>query len=440
MKLVLPGQHLVVERLLTIGIAAGLAVLLMGGTRRMPDPIGGGAGSNGGGPKGRSGVLDSSFAGDGTTWSYISGGGFDVAEAVAVDAAGGIIVGAYGSSWPTAVIRYTAEGTLDTTFGVNGLAAVAAGRVSSMKIQADGRIVVAGSGFFLARLMADGSRDTSFGSGGAVTPLLPGIAYAMALQEDGRIVLAGYTEHGPGSGGFIALARYNTDGSFDASFGSGGVVLTDIQNQARAVAVQPDGRILVAGFSFQTVRFNADGTIDTTFGSEGQISVPFGAYGWDSLAEDIVVQPDGKIVVAGGQWTIYDFAIARLNPDGSLDGTFGKDGMVTTDFNGGLDQIQAIVLQPDGRLVAAGSGGPAHRLPDARHFALARYEPNGALDRNFGKAGKVVVPIDDPIYEDLGRALALQPDGKLVAAGYVHFFCTDATCESSGYALARFLP
>jgi uncharacterized delta-60 repeat protein len=433
------------ERLLTVGIAAGLAVLMMGAGRRVPDPI---AGRNGGGPRGHSGSLDPSFAGDGATWAYVpwyNGGPFvqSVAEAVAVDAAGKIIVAIdgttdSGSQRGIAIVRYNSDGTLDMTFGSNGLALAGPGEVSAMAIQPDGRIVVAGSGFSVARFMADGSPDASFGSGGQVSTLVRGLSYDLALQEDGRIVLGGYVEPVQGGGGFIALVRYNSDGSLDTSFGSSGVVLSDLQGQARAVTVQPDGRILTAGFSFQVVRFNADGTIDTGFGSEGQISLPFGDYGWDSQAQDILVQPDDKIVVAGGAWTTYDFAIARLNPDGSLDSGFGHDGMVTTDFNGGFDSIMALVLQPDGKLVAAGYGGPSHRLPDDDHFALARYQPDGALDRTFGKGGKAMAEIDGPVYADFARALALQPDGRLVAAGYIKI-CTGG-CEKSGYALARFLP
>ena len=262
----------------------------------------------------------------------------------------------------------------------------------------------------------------------------------MVLQADGRIVVAGYAEPVQGGGAFIALVRYDSLGSLDLSFGSGGVVISDLQGQARAVTVQADGRIITAGGGFQVVRFNADGTLDTGFGSGGQITLPFGVYGWDSLAEAILVQPDDRIVVAGGAWTHYDFAIARLEPDGSLDPGFGRGGMVTTDFaNGGFDSILALVRQPDGRLVAAGYGGPAHRLPDEDHFALARYEPDGALDRSFGKSGKVVVPIDDLLLDDFARALALQPDGRLVAAGNARA-CITSSCYKSGYALARFLP
>lgn len=426
------------------------------GTRVAPDPGGGPATPSA--TKKLSGELDTSFAGDGTTWSYLpgyNGGPYvnDIAEAVAVDAAGGIIVAAHGSrdglvTYGFAIVRYNGDGTLDMTFGTNGLATPFAGQggeVHAMVIQPDGRIVVAGHGFAMARLMADGTLDPSFGSGGeVVSDIAPPspvseLVYGIALQADGRIILAGQADGG--SGAAAALARYNTDGSLDTSFGAGGVAFGPFPGIASAVAVQPDGRIVVVGGAFQVTRFNADGTLDAAFGLGGQVAVPFGEEGWDSLANAILVQPDGRIVVAGGTiLSRYDFAIARLDPDGNLDKGFGKDGMVTTDFNDGFDAIRALVLQPDGRVVAAGYGGPAHRLPDDDHFALARYEPNGALDRSFGKSGRAMAEIDDPIYDDFARALALQPDGRLVAAGNIKIFCETGGCDKRGYALARFLP
>jgi uncharacterized delta-60 repeat protein len=464
--------NLFANRTLILGFVAALGIaapppaadevlrIAPDGTRVAPDPGGGPATPSA--TKNLSGELDTSFAGDGTTWSYLpgyNGGPFveDIAEAVAVDAAGGILVaihgegnGGFGPARPFNVARYKADGTLDTTFGSNGIASPfgagwLGGRVHALAIQPDDRIVVAGDGFAVARLMADGSPDATFGSGGQVlgdiAPPSPvsEIVYGMALQADGRIILAGQADGG--SGATAALVRYNIDGSRDTTFGAGGVVFGPYPGIASAVAVQPDGRIVIVGGAFQVTRFNADGTLDAGFGSGGQVVVPFGEQGFDSLANAILVQPDGRIVVAGGTTlSRYDFAIARLDPDGNLDKGFGRDGMVTTDFNNGFDAIRALVLQPDGRVVAAGYGGPSNRLNEDDHFALARYEPNGALDRSFGKSGRAMAAIDDPIYDDFARALALQPDGGLVAAGNIKFFCETGGCDKSGYALARFLP
>ena len=463
-------------RTLILGFVAALAIVAPRATagdassvgpdggRVSPDPIGIPATA----PtiQKRSGELDPSFAGDGTTWSYLPGSigrpyVLDIAEAVAVDAGGGIIVAVHGYGRGFAVLRHKADGTLDTTFGSNGVATPLpgeGGEVHAMGIQPDGRIVVAGFAagrFALARLMPDGSPDASFGSAGQVLTDLPPIresAFAMALQADGRIVVAGSvagwtpapdSDSNSGAldpeGDFAAVARYNSDGSLDATFGAGGVAFSRSPYGARAVAVQPDGRIVVAGLYFHVTRFNAGGTLDPGFGSGGHVQVPFGDQG--SEANAILVQPDGRIVVAGGVYGHDDFALARLDPDGSLDGGFGRGGMVTTDFNVGIDSIKALVLQPDGRLVAAGFGSTLHRGREASHFALARYEPDGALDRSFDKGGRATAAIDDPIYDDGARALAVQPDGRLVAAGDVYFSCEVFPCVSSrGYALARFLP
>jgi len=463
------GAYLLGNRILILGFVGVLGIAAEGaqgyapggapgidpdGSRVGPDPIGGsGAPSM---ARKSSGELDTSFAGDGTTWSYLPGGGGpavdpqDLAEAVAVDAGGGIVVATHGAIHAFAIVRYTADGTLDTTFGSNGLATPFAGmggQARAMAIQPDGRIVVGGfaaGSFALARLMADGSFDASFGSGGQVlSDISPGaseLAYGMALQADGRIVLAGQADGG--SGVVVTLARYNTDGSLDATFGAGGLVFSGFPGGANAVAVQPDGRIVVAGFSFLVTRFNADGTLDTGFGSGGQVAVPFGDTGWESEAFAILVQPDGGVVVAGGTYgSQYEFAVARLGPAGSLDRGFGHDGMVTTDFYGGRDSARALVLQPDGRLVAAGFGRASNQSDiNNSHFALARYESNGALDRSFGKSGRATGAIDNPVFNDFARALAAQPDGRLVAAGNIHIVCEVAGCDFSGYALARFLP
>jgi uncharacterized delta-60 repeat protein len=264
-------------------VAGGAPDIDPDGSRVSPGPIGGPAAPST--TRKSSGELDMSFAGDGTTWTCLPWGGGpavdsqDEATAVAVDAGGGIIVAAHGLVREFAILRYTADGTLDTTFGSNGCAtpfAGVGGPLRAMAIQPDGRIVVgsfASGGFALARLMADGSLDASFGSGGQVlSDFSPGaseLAYGMALQADGRIVLAGQADGG--SGVVVTLARHNSDGSLDTTFGAGGLVFSGFPGGANAGAVRPDGRIVVAGFSFLVTRFNADGTLDAGFGSGGEL-------------------------------------------------------------------------------------------------------------------------------------------------------------------------
>jgi uncharacterized delta-60 repeat protein len=269
---------------------------------------------------------------------------------------------------------------------------------------------------------------------------LPGrsdVANGVALHADGRIVLAGQGD-GPAFVG-VALVQYNSDGSLDMTFGTGGIVLSDVFGAANAVAVQPDGRVIVAGLSFAVARFNADGTLDPGFGSGGLVTVPFGAPG-TSEALALLVQPDGQIVVGGVSFAGHGaFALARLNADGSLDKRFGHGGMVTTDFGGGTGGIRALVLQPDGGLVAAGGGVPSHSgvAPD---FALVRYESNGNLDRSFGMNGLATVDVDNLGASDFVLALAAQPDGRLVAVGGVQQTCEVDGCDRGGFGLARFLP
>lgn len=211
-------------------------------------------------------------------------------------------------------------------------------------------------------------------------------------------------------------------GDLDPTFGSGGKVTTSIGqiNDAAAVVVQPDGKIVVGGsqgpptydaWGFGLVRFDRNGTLDTTFGSDGKVATPFGT---SSEIKGIALQPDGKIVAAGWTFTTpgEDFALARYNPDGSLDSSFGVSGKVKTDFTTG-DEGHAVVIQPDGKIVVAGQS--------LANYALARYRPDGSLDPSFGSGGKVLSSIQGD-QGPLGgaSALALQRDGKLVVVGGVY--------------------
>jgi uncharacterized delta-60 repeat protein len=431
------------DRTLILGLAGVLSIVAPGAVRVVPGPIGGPTAPS---TKKSSGDLDVSFAGTGAFWTLLGEEG----TAVAVDAGGGIVVAAHSAVRAFAILRYNSDGTLDTTFGSNGVVAPfdgLGGQVRAMVIQPDGRIVAggfAGGGFALARLLPDGSYDASFGSGGQVlSDVFPGaseLALAMALQADGRIVLAGQADGGAGIA--VTLARYNSDGSLDATFGAGGVAVSGIPGAANAVAVQPDGRIVVAGLSFLVTRFDADGTLDAGFGSGGSVAVPFGPVG-SSEAFAILVQPDGRIVAAGATYDAIGesgFALARLDPDGTLDKGFGHGGMVTTDFYGGPAGARALILQlqSDGRLVAAGEGLASRQSSTSLDFALARYETTGALDRSFGKSGRATADIGGS-YPDMARALAAQPDGRLVAAGTIHI-TNEVGDAFSGIALARFLP
>lgn len=336
-------------------------------------------------------------------------------------------------------VQAAAAGELDPAFGVDGKVSTDffgdADAALDVVIQPDGRIVAAGSArtsganvdFALARYNRDGSLDGSFGSGGKVTTDFLDIfdqANALALQPDGKIVAAGTTRDEMNRTDF-ALARYNSDGILDASFGSGGKVVTDFVGgaaAARAIAIQPDGRIVVAGYSlvgvngdFALMRYKSDGSLDASFGVGGKVTTDF--FGLSDGATAVRLMPDGRIIAAGSASTSIpnnDFALARYNSDGSLDPSFGAGGKVTTEFFGFTDNVSALVVQPDGRVVAA--GGADNLNSTGFDFALARYNVDGSLDSSFGDGGKTTTDFLGIV--DAAADVALQPDGRIVAVGF----------------------
>ena len=299
---------------------------------------------------------------------------------------------------------------------------------------------------------ADGDLDPSFGNGGSVTTDFQhstDIAYAVALQSDGKLVLAGTTYmNNDFSGEDFALARYNSNGTLDTTFGVNGRVTTDFPGLASvisAVVIQPDGKILVAGGAFPLfvfggdftlARYNPNGSLDTTFGSGGIVTTSFPGQG--SYAFSLVLQADGKIIAAGTDFVNFssedssntDFGLERYNPDGSPDTTFGVGGQVTTDFDGFNDDVFSVLIQADGKIVAVGSAKNPTNFYD---FAAARYLANGTIDTTFGSAGKVRTDFGDHNF-DQARSAVLQPDGKIVAAG----FAISQNGITQNFALARY--
>ena len=249
-------------------------------------------------------------------------------------------------------------------------------------------------------------------------------AFAVVLQPDGKIVAVG------ASGGGFALARYQPDGTLDTTFGNDGLVITDFGGDtagsaAFAAVRQPNGKIVAAGFAiarlgfemfdFALARYHPDGTLDTTFGGDGLVTTDFGER---DEAFAVALQPDGKIVSAGSTINarlqgVGEFALTRHNRDGTPDATFGSNGRVTTDFLGGFDVARGVAVLPAGQIVAAGI---AKNVRD--DFALARYLPAGALDTTFGGDGRVTT--DFAGRDDNAWAVALQPDAKVVLAGSTH--------------------
>jgi uncharacterized delta-60 repeat protein len=397
------------------------------------------------------GDLDPTFGIDGKVVTDFSSS-TDWLSRIAVQPDGKIV--AVGDTHPShrgALARYNPDGTLDPTFGDGGkVITVATVRqsASGLLILPDGKIMISGSiglptefdtSFLLLRFNPDGSVDSTFGNGGTVMTNINNdydAAYALALQSDGKIVAAGKrgiqfnpTEQRKGN---VALARYNPDGSLDTTFGNGGKVVNDfgqgLESYAIDVVIQPDGRIIIAGesaYAFLVARYNSDGTLDTTFGNGGFREINFGDLSWDH-GRDVLLQANGKIVVVGTAEinSPYDsFAVARFNPDGSLDQSFGDGGKVTMVDQGDLE---AGVLQSDGKLVVLGD--------DSASFQLLRFNGDGSLDSTFGSGGIVTTTFGGSAAA--GSDLVLQADGKLLAGGLAS---SDIYFHNSDFALARYL-
>jgi len=257
----------------------------------------------------------------------------------------------------------------------------------------------------------------------------------VALQEDGKIVVAGYT-FAPGNNDF-AVARYNANGNLDTSFNGTGKATADFSklDYGRSVAVQREGKIVVAGDAehgdgrtFAVARFNANGTPDMSFNKTGKVITDFG--GGNAEARGVAVQSDGKIVVAGFASTdgTEKFALVRYNLDGTLDTSFGGTGKVLTLVGMSGSNATAMALQGDGKIVVVGYA--VNNSGSDRDFALIRYNADGSLDTRFNGSGKVTTAVSD--HDGHCEAVALEKDGKIVAAGWV------SSGDNSDFAVVRF--
>lgn len=346
------------------------------------------------------------------------------------------------------VSSFAGAGDLDPTFGVGGKVVtefVTGSVASAVVIQPDGKIVVAGvtdaghrDDFALARYNTNGDLDSTFGSGGKVLTDFFGqddVPGSIALQSDGKIVVAG-TTFSPVTNFDFAVARYNSNGSLDSSFGIGGKVTTDFfgtANSGAGVAVQPDGKIVVsgsalngaAGFDFALVRYNTDGSLDPAFGSGGKVVTDF--LGTNDGSHAIALQPDGKIVAAGAAdngSTSIDIAVARFHADGSLDPGFGSGGKVLTDVLGFEDESFALAIQQDGKIVVAGRASDTFpgSLSLTVYAALVRYNPNGSADLSFGSGGKVISDFSSAAVNRRteSEAIVIETSDKIVTAGFTN--------------------
>lgn len=380
------------------------------------------------------GSLDTTFDGDG--WATTS---FGDGQAFAYDAAlqtdGKIIVAgsySFGNS-DFALARYNNDGSLDTNFNLDGLLTTDFGlaeELSAVAIQNDGKIVVGGSkhtagqtdyDLVLARYNADGSLDTTFDTDGKVTTNLGSnyeyIAEIAIQPADDKIVVVGSKNISINNNN-IVVARYNTDGSLDTTFDGDGIFTSSLVSFGSAILIQSDGKILINGL----IRLNEDGSLDTGFGTNGYVN----ANG------QIALQADEKIIVARINSSTYNAEISRYNTDGSLDASFGANGLTSTIYGDSYNSIQDIAIQTDGRIVIVG-----HNRVNSFDFNLLRYTSNGLLDDSFGFDGIEYTDFGSQQLndDDLANAVIIQPDGNIIAAGY----SSVGTGNQYHFALARYI-
>ena len=325
------------------------------------------------------GSLDSTFDNDGIVTTSFSSIGHDQASDMVIQSDGKILVAgaSYGdNNYDFGLVRYNSDGSLDSGFGINGVVVTdyeeEDNEPKAIVVQNDGKIIVVGrtqnsvseKKFLLVRYTDNGNLDPTFeGDGIVLTSIGSGSEWIndMALQNNGKIIVAGASYNGTDYD--FVVARYDTDGTLDTTFGIGGVVTIDFNNeddQVNDVAIQSNGNILLIGTSgneganeMAVVRLNSGGSLDTTFNHTGIVTQP---YGYHSYGKSVLILETGQIIAAG--FTIidtdYDLMLVRYNSDGSLDTAFNLSGVVITDLVGD-DYCQDITLQSDGKLVLTGS-------------------------------------------------------------------------------------
>lgn len=336
----------------------------------------------------------------------------------------------------TAIVTIQADGPgdLDTTFNGTGVVTTPVGSghdwAFGIAVQPDGKLVAVGEtfdgghlNFAVVRYIVTGGLDTTFNHTGIVTTSIGGnldTAQSVALQPDGKIVVAGYSRNNLGYDDF-AVARYTISGVLDSTFNNGGVVTTSIgsaDDQGGTVALQPNGKIVVAGLSknsggvdnFALVRYTPTGTLDSTFNGTGLVTTSIGSA--DDRGYGVALQPDGKIVMVGSSRSSqsnHDFAVVRYTSDGTLDPLFNNGtGIITTPLSSAADVAYRVVIQPDGKLVTIGYGD------GGKYFAVVRYTLTGTLDTKFNHTGIATATVDS---SQEGDGVALQSDGRIVAVG-----------------------
>ena len=408
--------------------------------------------------------LDQSFGNKGFVKTMVADSVnlFGVGTAAALQQDGKIVVSGGFSTNKPQLIRYMPDGSIDRSFGSNGITTINAftetfndhysfltgstdGTIKAIAIQPDGRIVVAGTkditGVFAARFMPNGTLDATFGNNG-VTVIGVNLHYygvsAMTLQPDGKLLIAGGKscdiDYTPFDCGIII--RFNADGSIDKSFAKDGIVVNENSwmpdyvgaYNYNAIAVQPDGKIVATGYqygggfttiNFVVSRYNTDGTPDTTFGNGGTVITNWND--WDDSPESIAILPDGKILIGGyssAKGYTYTMTALRYTADGKLDVAFGNKGQATVSFKQRIARPCMALRQPNGKIIMTGSvytrkqRKEVNVILNEKEFALCRINEDGSIDSSFGIDGRQVIVSEDA-NESFHTAL-LQPDGRIV--------------------------
>jgi uncharacterized delta-60 repeat protein len=437
---------------------SSLLLLLIDNSSNATTDGGSGSGGDSGGSGGSTftpaiGVLDTSFNSPNGFIIQPIGSSDDYGRSLAIQSDGKILLGGYCrgvSNFDFCIARFNSDGTLDTSFGNGGKVIQPIGSFddygSSLAIRPDGKILLGGYcrgvsnfDFCIARFNSDGTLDTSFGNGGKVIQPIGSFddyGSSLAIRPDGKILLGGSCR-GVSNSDFC-IARFNSDGTLDTSFGNGGKVIQPIgsfDDYGSSLAIRPDGKILLGGscpgvsnFDFCIARFNSNGTLDTSFGSSGIVMQDISSLYSDN-GNSLVIQPDGKILLGGYCYGVInnDFCIARFNSNGTLDTSFGSSGKVIQPIGTVDDYGYSLAIQSDGKILLGGSCGYSISNSD---FCIARFNSNGTLDTSFGSNGKVIQPISSSY--DYGFSLAIQPIGNILLGG---------TCNNGSnydFCLARF--
>ncbi len=393
----------------------------------------------------QTGSLDVNFGIAGIVKTDIDNGN-DYGFSIAQQSDGKIIVAGIARVDTTnnnfGLMRYNINGSLDSTFGINGIVTTdiqpnADDAAQSVCIQNDGKIIVAGRSaassspydIALARYTIDGNLDSTFDIDGIVTTDIAGyndFGSSVKMKSDGKIVVVAYTFDGTNTG--LAVLRYNSNGSLDTTFDTDGIAITytgNIYLDGQSVGIQSDGKIvavattILAGnnYDYLVVRYNTNGTLDTSFDGDGIVTTDVC---YKDYAYSVAIQTDGKIVVAGSSTdTITSisgrcFSLVRYNSNGSLDTTFDGDGKVFTKITNLADKAYSVAIQSNGKIIAVGNS--ADGVSDFK-IAMVCYNTDGSLDNSFGNGGMVTTNIASE--HEYGESVLIQHDGKIIITGFI---------------------